>query len=344
MTPRAGTMRLACMFSSILLFGAAGLLLFISLQDPTELAPRQLPGEPLRSLTPAFLCGAQASWLPRCRLRRDPRQAEEGSWPACGRHQPLASDPAVASGLCPPLEMIARLPASHPLVASAHGPGRQRVNDSPHWTLLLGQPRDPSNPAPPAWAEGVQGTSCLCEAEIASAGPHCCLPPPAPREPRRGVPFLTCRGLLGTGGRQQGQSGKDGSGASGRPNMETGSSGRVPAAETQPPLVSQPWAWEPLAGVSAKTPVCLGHGQYGGGVGAVDLGREIPAPLLPAAHCTGGAPGTRACSPLSSPTPGSGRPSPPKHRLMTSRPQAERRSTRRLEWGPPGAWQRLPGP
>ncbi|XP_032697905.1 carbohydrate sulfotransferase 8 [Lontra canadensis] len=44
MTARAGTMRLACMFSSILLFGAAGLLLFISLQDPTELAPRQLPG------------------------------------------------------------------------------------------------------------------------------------------------------------------------------------------------------------------------------------------------------------------------------------------------------------
>ncbi|VFV32566.1 carbohydrate sulfotransferase 8 [Lynx pardinus] len=44
MTPRAGTMRLACMFSSILLFGAAGLLLFISLQDPTELSPRQVPG------------------------------------------------------------------------------------------------------------------------------------------------------------------------------------------------------------------------------------------------------------------------------------------------------------
>lgn len=39
-------MRLACMFSSILLFGAAGLLLFISLQDPTELAPQQVPGEP----------------------------------------------------------------------------------------------------------------------------------------------------------------------------------------------------------------------------------------------------------------------------------------------------------
>jgi carbohydrate 4-sulfotransferase 8 len=37
-------MRLACMFSSILLFGAAGLLLFISLQDPTELAPQQVPG------------------------------------------------------------------------------------------------------------------------------------------------------------------------------------------------------------------------------------------------------------------------------------------------------------
>ncbi|XP_008584485.1 PREDICTED: carbohydrate sulfotransferase 8-like, partial [Galeopterus variegatus] len=44
MTPRHGTMRLACMFSSILLFGAAGLLLFISLQDPTELAPQQAPG------------------------------------------------------------------------------------------------------------------------------------------------------------------------------------------------------------------------------------------------------------------------------------------------------------
>lgn len=52
MTPRAGTMRLACMFSSILLFGAAGLLLFISLQDPTELSPRQVPGEPLRSAPP----------------------------------------------------------------------------------------------------------------------------------------------------------------------------------------------------------------------------------------------------------------------------------------------------
>ncbi|XP_025865948.1 carbohydrate sulfotransferase 8 [Vulpes vulpes] len=61
MTPRAGTMRLACMFSSILLFGAAGLLLFISLQDPTELAPRQLPGikfsirpqQPYNDLPPA---------------------------------------------------------------------------------------------------------------------------------------------------------------------------------------------------------------------------------------------------------------------------------------------------
>lgn len=43
---RAETMRLACMFSSILLFGAAGLLLFLSLQKPTELAPQQLSGEP----------------------------------------------------------------------------------------------------------------------------------------------------------------------------------------------------------------------------------------------------------------------------------------------------------
>lgn len=46
MTPRLGTMRLTCMFSSILLFGAAGLLLFISLQDPIELSPQQVPGEP----------------------------------------------------------------------------------------------------------------------------------------------------------------------------------------------------------------------------------------------------------------------------------------------------------
>lgn len=46
MTLRLGTMRLACMFSSILLFGAAGLLLFISLQDPVELSPQQVPGEP----------------------------------------------------------------------------------------------------------------------------------------------------------------------------------------------------------------------------------------------------------------------------------------------------------
>ncbi|XP_059522967.1 carbohydrate sulfotransferase 8 isoform X1 [Myotis daubentonii] len=44
MTLRAGTMRLACMFSSILLFGAAALLLFISLQDSTELTPQQVPG------------------------------------------------------------------------------------------------------------------------------------------------------------------------------------------------------------------------------------------------------------------------------------------------------------
>ncbi|XP_058136106.1 carbohydrate sulfotransferase 8 [Dasypus novemcinctus] len=44
MAPRPGTMRLACMFSSILLFGAAGLLLFIGLQDPSELAPQHVPG------------------------------------------------------------------------------------------------------------------------------------------------------------------------------------------------------------------------------------------------------------------------------------------------------------
>ncbi|KAK2088175.1 Carbohydrate sulfotransferase 8 [Saguinus oedipus] len=65
MTQRPGMMRLACMFSSVLLFGAAGLLLFISLQDPTELASQQAPGESLRwvlpSLPPAFQPEAQAS-------------------------------------------------------------------------------------------------------------------------------------------------------------------------------------------------------------------------------------------------------------------------------------------
>lgn len=52
MTLRAGTMQLACMFSSILLFGAAGLLLFISLQDSTELTPGQVPGESSNSALP----------------------------------------------------------------------------------------------------------------------------------------------------------------------------------------------------------------------------------------------------------------------------------------------------
>lgn len=55
MTPRFGTMRLACMFSSILLFGAAGLLLFISLQDPIELSPQQVPGEPRGCCLPLWV-------------------------------------------------------------------------------------------------------------------------------------------------------------------------------------------------------------------------------------------------------------------------------------------------
>lgn len=62
MTSRAGTMRLACMFSSILLFGAAGLLLFISLQDPSELAPQQVPGEPVLLAPPP--CPTCETWLP----------------------------------------------------------------------------------------------------------------------------------------------------------------------------------------------------------------------------------------------------------------------------------------
>lgn len=63
MTLRAGTMRLACMFSSILLFGAAGLLLFISLQDSTELTPQQVPGEPSH-LAPATRLPSKAALGP----------------------------------------------------------------------------------------------------------------------------------------------------------------------------------------------------------------------------------------------------------------------------------------
>lgn len=65
MTPRAGTMRLACMFSSILLFGAAGLLLFISLQDSTELTPQQVPGEPSH-LAPPPACPPRLPWGQIC--------------------------------------------------------------------------------------------------------------------------------------------------------------------------------------------------------------------------------------------------------------------------------------
>ena len=86
MTLRAGTMRLACMFSSILLFGAAGLLLFISLQDPTELAPRQLPGEPLRSALlpacPSFPVGkAGLRGCPGAKSTKSPGRQRRGPGP-----------------------------------------------------------------------------------------------------------------------------------------------------------------------------------------------------------------------------------------------------------------------
>lgn len=38
-------MRLTCMFSFILLFGAAGLVVFIHLQDPEEIVHQQTPGQ-----------------------------------------------------------------------------------------------------------------------------------------------------------------------------------------------------------------------------------------------------------------------------------------------------------
>lgn len=63
------------------------------------------------------------------------------------------------------------------------------------------------------------GPSCLCEAEITP--PPTCIPH-VPREPLRGAPFMTYRGLLRTGGVQRGDKGKDGSGASGRQNVERG--------------------------------------------------------------------------------------------------------------------------
>lgn len=82
MPQRPGTMRLACMFSSILLFGAAGLLLFISLQDPTELAPQQVPGEPSHSAPPpACPCfPARGAGLQRWRQGRGPGALPPSRW------------------------------------------------------------------------------------------------------------------------------------------------------------------------------------------------------------------------------------------------------------------------
>lgn len=101
MTLRTGTMRLACMFSSILLFGAAGLLLFIGLQDPTELTPQQVPGEPSRLAplpgSPAQGAGLYPSPVPALCL--DAWQAEEGSWSPPGGLQPQYGN--IMSGVRP---------------------------------------------------------------------------------------------------------------------------------------------------------------------------------------------------------------------------------------------------
>lgn len=43
--PQTIIMRLTCMFSFILLFGAAGLVVFIHLQDPEEIVHQQIPGK-----------------------------------------------------------------------------------------------------------------------------------------------------------------------------------------------------------------------------------------------------------------------------------------------------------
>jgi hypothetical protein len=123
MTPRPGTMRLACMFSSILLFGAAGLLLFISLQDPTELAPQQVPGEPPPPLS-----------HPRPRPHGWPDVLGQGDEPlnrqrSSGLHShgaaPLGDDGEAA-------HLLGRLLPSvkfyHPLGPPPNCLGRQRVN------------------------------------------------------------------------------------------------------------------------------------------------------------------------------------------------------------------------
>lgn len=83
-------MRLACMFSSILLFGAAGLLLFISLQDPTELALQQVPGEPSLSAPPSAGSGFPARGA-GLRAALVPRQ---GSWPQGGHTVSVVRPPA----------------------------------------------------------------------------------------------------------------------------------------------------------------------------------------------------------------------------------------------------------
>ncbi|XP_012630596.2 carbohydrate sulfotransferase 8 [Microcebus murinus] len=92
-------MRLACMFSSVLLFGAAGLLLFISLQDPTELAPPQLPGikfsirpeQPHNALPPQGSSQDGDSMAPTEKGTRDSSSRDPGGLhlQVPGQHQPL---------------------------------------------------------------------------------------------------------------------------------------------------------------------------------------------------------------------------------------------------------------
>nr|XP_012630596.1 carbohydrate sulfotransferase 8 [Microcebus murinus] len=97
-------MRLACMFSSVLLFGAAGLLLFISLQDPTELAPPQLPGiklsirpeQPHNALPPQGSSQDGDSMAPTEKGTRDSSSRDPGGLhlPVPGQHQPLPESDA----------------------------------------------------------------------------------------------------------------------------------------------------------------------------------------------------------------------------------------------------------
>lgn len=114
-------------------------------------------------------------------------------------------------------------------------------------TLSLPSTADPSRPAPPAWTEGVGACPGFVRLRLLLLEPHL-LPPilPVPGDLLEGQPSLTGLGLLGTGGWQRGQSRKDGSGASGRWDVERGARTRclLPGHSSCPREYSRVEGWQ----------------------------------------------------------------------------------------------------